>query len=92
MCLSTGRWAALADESGRALVNAHDGPLRVYSTGDLPDVYEDSFLATAMPDGETFRPTLILVCTRLGIDKVNKVYWESLTSSLQVPQSVGIAG
>ena len=49
-------------------------------------------MATAMPDGENFHPTLILVGTRLGIDKVNKVYWESLTSSLQMPQSVGIAG
>jgi peptidase C54-like protein len=80
------------DPEGRALVNSQDGPIRVYSTGDLPDVYEDSFMATAMPDGENFHPTLILVGTRLGIDKVNKVYWESLTSSLQMPQSVGIAG
>jgi len=82
----------VVDAWDSALVNANDGPLRVYSTGDLPDVYEDSFMATAMPDGETFHPTLLLVGTRLGIDKVNKVYWESLTSSLQMPQSVGIAG
>ncbi len=74
------------------MTNAQEGPFRVYSTGDLPDVYEDSFMAVARPDGLTFHPTLILVGTRLGIDKVNTVYWEALTSTLQLPQSVGIAG
>lgn len=49
-------------------------------------------MAVAKPDGETFHPTLILVGTRLGIDKINQVYWESLTATLQLPQSVGIAG
>lgn len=73
-------------------MNQGEHPLRVYSTGDLPDVYEDAFLETARPDGQTFRPTLILVGTRLGIDKVNRVYWESLSATLQMPQSVGIAG
>jgi len=76
----------------RALVNRHEGSLRIYSTGDLPDVYEDSFMAIAKPDGETFHPTLILVCTRLGIDKINKVYEEALISTLQMEQSIGIAG
>lgn len=76
----------------RALANSNETSLRVYSTGDLPDVYEDSFMAVAKPDGETFQPTLILVGTRLGIDKINQVYWEALTATLQMPQSVGIAG
>lgn len=49
-------------------------------------------MAIAKPDGETFHPTLVLVGTRLGIDKINQVYWESLTATLQLPQSVGIAG
>ncbi|KKY35346.1 putative cysteine protease atg4 [Diaporthe ampelina] len=75
-----------------ALASSNEPSLRVYSTGDLPDVYEDSFMAIAKPDGETFHPTLILVGTRLGIDKINQVYWESLTATLQLPQSVGIAG
>ncbi|KAJ4412027.1 Cysteine protease atg4 [Gnomoniopsis sp. IMI 355080] len=76
----------------QALANSNETSLRVYSTGDLPDVYEDSFMAVAKPDGETFHPTLILVGTRLGIDKINQVYWEALTATLQMPQSVGIAG
>jgi hypothetical protein len=35
----------------RALTNENESSLRVYSTGDLPDVYEDSFMAIANPDG-----------------------------------------
>ncbi|RDA90093.1 hypothetical protein CP533_4693 [Ophiocordyceps camponoti-saundersi (nom. inval.)] len=76
----------------QALVNKNDPYLRVYSTGDSPDVYEDEFMKIAKPDGVSFHPTLILVGTRLGIDKITPVYWEALTASLQMPQSVGIAG
>jgi cysteine protease ATG4 len=76
----------------RALANQHETSLRVYSTGDGPDVYEDSFMEIANPDGQRFHPTLILVGTRLGIDKVTPVYWEALISALQMPQSMGIAG
>jgi cysteine protease ATG4 len=64
----------------------------VYSTGDGPDVYEDSFMKIAHGDGQTFHPTLILVGTRLGIDKITPVYWDALIAALQLPQSVGIAG
>lgn len=49
-------------------------------------------MSIAKPDGVTFKPTLVLVGTRLGIDKVNPVYWEALKSALQMPQSLGIAG
>lgn len=82
----------LRANTSRALANQHDGSLRVYSTGDLPDVYEDSFMAIANPSGEQFHPTLILVCTRLGIDRINQVYEEALISTLQMEQSIGIAG
>lgn len=78
--------------STRALANSHESSLRVYSTGDGPDVYEDEFMKIAKPEGEAFHPTLILVGTRLGIDKITPVYWEALIASLQMPQSVGIAG
>ncbi|KAI0475105.1 cysteine protease ATG4 [Xylariaceae sp. FL0804] len=76
----------------QALTNATEPTLRVYSTGDGPDVYEDNFMKIARPDGTTFHPTLILVGTRLGIDKITPVYWEALVASLQMPQSIGIAG
>lgn len=76
----------------RALTNSTEPELRVYSTGDGPDVYEDSFMKIARPQGQTFHPTLILVGTRLGIDKITPVYWEALVAALQIPQSIGIAG
>ncbi|OLN87738.1 Cysteine protease ATG4 [Colletotrichum chlorophyti] len=76
----------------QSLANAQQHSLRVYSTGDGPDVYEDKFMNIAKPDGNLFHPTLILVGTRLGIDKITPVYWEALIAALQMPQSVGIAG
>ncbi|KAJ2551784.1 Cysteine protease atg4 [Coemansia sp. RSA 1933] len=39
-----------------------------------------------------FRPTLILVTSMLGIDRVNPVYYPFIQASLTLPQSAGIAG
>ncbi|CAN6666770.1 hypothetical protein TRVA0_038S00958 [Trichomonascus vanleenenianus] len=44
------------------------------------------------PTSAKFKPTLVLLGIRLGIDNVNPVYWQSLKSLLEYPQSVGIAG
>ncbi len=60
--------------------------------GDGADVYEDSVLTLAKGDDGTFTPILILVGIRLGIDRVTPAYWDALKASLQLPQSVGIAG
>ncbi|OTA98581.1 hypothetical protein M426DRAFT_69498 [Hypoxylon sp. CI-4A] len=76
----------------QALTNENEPELRIFSTGDGADVYEDNFMKVAKPDGKEFHPTVILVGTRLGIDKITPVYWEALTASLQMPQSIGIAG
>jgi cysteine protease ATG4 len=66
--------------------------IRVYISGDGADVYEDEVKAVAVDADGKFRPTLILVGTRLGIDKITPVYWEALKAALQLRQSVGIAG
>ena len=77
----------------RALSEEHANPgLRVYMTGDGSDVYEDAFFKVAKGDNGTFSPTLVLVGIRLGIDRVTPVYWEALKASLQLSQSIGIAG
>lgn len=57
------------------------------------DLYENHFLKTAV-NSETgdFQPTLILLGLRLGIDKVNKVYWPSIKAYFDSTQAVGIAG
>jgi cysteine protease ATG4 len=78
---------------GRALTNNDErSGLRVYITSDGSDVYEDTFMGIAKPDGALFKPTLVLVSTRLGIDKVTSVYWDSLQACLKMSQSIGIAG
>ena len=77
----------------RALTDQHEAAgLRVYSTGDSSDVYEDSFFSVAKAEDGKIRPTLILLGIRLGIDRVTPVYWEALKAALQMPQSAGIAG
>ncbi|KAF2278377.1 autophagy-related protein-like protein 4 [Westerdykella ornata] len=69
-----------------------DAGLRVYISGDNTDVYDDDVKKVALDAEGKFQPTLILVGTRLGIDKITQVYWEALKASLQLRQSVGIAG
>ncbi|KAL9058388.1 MAG: hypothetical protein Q9206_001952 [Seirophora lacunosa] len=66
--------------------------IKVYINGDGADVYEDRFLSLATAEDGGFTPTLILVGIRLGIDRITPVYWEALKTSLQLPDSVGIAG
>ncbi|KAF1839545.1 autophagy-related protein-like protein 4 [Decorospora gaudefroyi] len=66
--------------------------LRVYVSGDGADVYEDKLKQIAVEEDGVWQPTLILVGTRLGIDKITPVYWEALKASLQMKQSIGIAG
>lgn len=88
-----GEWfgPSAAASSIKALQNSYSQDMQVYiSSGS--DVYENHFMKTAIsPDGQ-FRPTLILLGLRLGIDTVNKVYWESLKFFLSCSQAVGIAG
>jgi cysteine protease ATG4 len=66
--------------------------LAVYITGDGSDVFEDAVLQAAKARTGSFQPVLILIGTRLGLDRITPVYWEALKASLQMPQSVGIAG
>jgi cysteine protease ATG4 len=75
------------------LVKQHESAgLRVYISGDGADVYEDRLKEVAVDADGHFHPTLILVGTRLGIDKITPVYWEAVKAALQIPQSIGIAG
>ncbi|GAB7352218.1 hypothetical protein MBLNU459_g2691t1 [Dothideomycetes sp. NU459] len=77
----------------QALTSAHSpSDLRVYVRPDDSDVYEDSFMRTARGEDGSFKPTLVLLGTRLGIDRVTPVYWEALKAVLCLPQSIGIAG
>jgi cysteine protease ATG4 len=66
--------------------------LAVYITGDGSEVFEDAVFQIAKARTGSFQPVLILIGTRLGLDRITPVYWEALKASLQMPQSVGIAG
>lgn len=89
---SNPRLASWLIRKHRALANNYEpAGLRVYITRDGGDVYEDAFRKVAVVDG-VFKPTLILVGIRLGIERVTPVYWEALKACVQMPQSVGIAG
>ena len=80
-------------DGNRALAAQYEASgIKVYVTGDGADVYEDRFLSLATKSGTGFQPVLLLVGTRLGIDRVNPVYWDALRHVLQLPQSLGIAG
>lgn len=76
----------------RALSQQSVTDLKVYMNGDGADVYEDRLLSLATASEGQFTPILVLVGIRLGIDRVTPAYWEALKASLQLPQSVGIAG
>ena len=79
--------------SRRTLTHEHAAAgLRVHVTGDGSNVYQDSFLRDARNSDGVFQPTLLLLGVRLGIDRVTPVYWDALKASLQMEQSVGIAG
>ena len=90
--LATGR-EPRSNHRRRALsTECNEAGLNVYVTSDSSDIYEDRFRQIASAGKGEIRPTLILVGTRLGIDRVTPVYWESLKAVLQSPQSIGIAG
>lgn len=66
--------------------------MNVYVSSDNTYVYEDKFKAVAYNQSDRMRPTLILLGTRLGIDRITPVYRKELEDLLKLPQSLGIAG
>jgi cysteine protease ATG4 len=69
-----------------------DAGINVYVSSDNTYVYEDKFKAVAYNQSDRMRPTLILLGTRLGIDRITPVYRKGLEDLLKLPQSLGIAG
>lgn len=87
------RLTCVYTDQDRALMeNQEQSDLRIYVNCDGADVDEQLFMDIAKPDRTTFHPTLVLLGTRLGLDKITPAYWDSLKSTLQMPQSIGIAG
>ncbi|PVU92862.1 hypothetical protein BB559_003565 [Furculomyces boomerangus] len=78
-------------------------PIKIYSISDgtirIPDFVEGLGTSVKRDDLQnelltncTMEPTLILIATRLGIDRVNPVYNNFIKCCLSMPHSVGIAG
>ena len=86
-----GSYQSLADVERALTADVASDELAVY-LADGADVYEDTFSKHAIGDDGVFKPVLLLIGIRLGIERVTPVYWESLKASLHMPQSLGIAG
>ncbi|KAJ2121374.1 Cysteine protease atg4 [Coemansia sp. RSA 720] len=69
----------------RGLARQANHDVTVYTT-------TDGVVYLADVCAQEFRPTLILVASMLGIDRVNPVYYAFIQASLMLPQSAGIAG
>ena len=77
----------------RALTDVyHPASLQVYVNADGADVYQDRVFRIAKAKGGIFAPVLILLGVRLGIDHVTPAYRDALKASLELSQSMGIAG
>lgn len=89
-----GEWfgPSAAARSIQALCNDFDSGLSVYIGSDSGDIYENDVFKVAKDDTGVFQPVLILLGVRLGVENINKLYWNSLKSILQSSQSVGISG
>ncbi|PVV03627.1 hypothetical protein BB560_001890 [Smittium megazygosporum] len=70
-----------------------DGVVRLCDIIDLPEgKFYSEILGKEFKEKNCMKPTLILVATRLGIDRVNPIYYNFIKFCLTVPQTVGIAG
>lgn len=89
-----GEWfgPSAAARSIQALCEEFDSGLRVHIGSDSGDLYENDVFKVAKDEDGNFQPLLILLGVRLGIENVNKLYWDSLKSILQSHESVGISG
>lgn len=85
-------WIQLKTANSALSEEYKDAGMNVYVSSDNTYVYEDKFKAVAYKQSDRMRPTLILLGTRLGIDRITPVYRKGLENLLRLPQSLGIAG
>jgi cysteine protease ATG4 len=88
-----GEWfgPSAAARSIQSLCAEYDCGLNVYIGSGVGDIYEPDLFKVFKKEG-TFRPTLILLGVRLGVENINPIYWESLKSLLASGESCGISG
>lgn len=81
-----------SDEGGREEAknlyeanNTDDDNTAAITAGEVPPPDEDE-------EDEGFKPVLILVALRLGIDSLHPTYYPALKACFEIPSFVGIAG
>lgn len=89
-----GEWfgPSAAAKSIQALCQEFESGLRVHIGSDSGDIYENDVFKVAKDEEGKFQPILILLGVRLGVENINKLYWDSLKAILQSSESVGISG
>jgi cysteine protease ATG4 len=90
--VAIGKWygpSTIAHVLKRLLEEAqHEPKLRAYVAQDLGTIYRDQVEDMF----KNYASILILVPTRLGIDEINPAYYSAICATLELAQSVGIAG
>jgi len=74
------------------LVGAHKSSNLCVYVSDDGAVYVDKVTKLATSNGNTWRPVLIIVPLRLGLDTMNEIYYPSILEMFRFPQSLGIIG
>ena len=67
------RCRSCSEDNSILCAELDDVKINTHLAGDGADIYENELV-----DPELSRPTLILIGVRLGIDKVNPIYYEAL--------------
>lgn len=89
-----GEWfgPSAASRSIQSLTNEFDCGLSVYIGSDAGDIYEKDLFKISKSNDDEFKPTLILLGVRLGVENINSIYWDSLKNILGSIESCGISG
>jgi len=75
----------------RRLSALHKGcPVTIYLNQDQV-IYSDLLREQATAD-DVWKPAIILLPVRLGVDELNPVYHKALKAVFSIPQFIGIAG
>ncbi|BFZ59040.1 Cysteine protease atg4 [Saitoella coloradoensis] len=86
--------ALCAEYAGSTELRAGEGGSRVgvYVAADGGDIYENRVREIACGTDGVWKPILILAGVRLGIERVNPVYYPAIQDCLKSPHGIGVAG
>lgn len=74
------------------LVTAHKPSNLCIYVSDDGAIYKDKATQLAVSDDEKWKPLVIIIPLRLGLDTMNEIYYPSVLETFKFPQSLGIIG